>query len=467
MNPDISILLHALDAVGLPLFLVDRGGRCIFANSDLYSLIGYPNADGLMVKDFWAQYDARPHGDGEFRAELLNTSGELVPVKLKSHGLPDGGCAFTVTHGGATVTQERGLHSQRLETLGVLAGGIAHDFNNVLTGFLGHVAYLRTILPGSGQHVESLKALDDGARKAAGMTQQILNFSKLDASGGPIKVDVADLVKRCCSLLSRTISPAYRLSFELPEEALFTNIVEAELAQVIFNLVINARDAIKDAGDITVRVSRIGDEVVLAVKDNGCGMPADVKGRIFEPYFSTKRDKGTGLGLSTVASIVRNARGRIEVESAVGAGTVMKVFLPQCAKPAVQPAAPQATVGSGKILVVDDESSVRTVLQLSLERLGYSVVAVENGNLALDRYVEDGGFDLVILDMIMPELSGAEVFKRLKQIDSDVAVLVSSGFASEDEINKILRDGGRGFIQKPYTIEELSQVVRKSLRPQS
>jgi CheY-like chemotaxis protein len=143
----------------------------------------------------------------------------------------------------------------------------------------------------------------------------------------------------------------------------------------------------------------------------------------------------------------------------------MKVFLPRCGKPVAQATAPQATAGSGKILVVDDESSVRTVLQLSLERLGYSVVAVENGNLALDRYVEDGGFDLVILDMIMPELSGAEVFKRLKQIDNDVAVLVSSGFASEDEINKILRDGGRGFIQKPYTIEELSQIVRKSLSP--
>jgi two-component system cell cycle sensor histidine kinase/response regulator CckA len=465
MSSDLSILLHALDSMGLPLFIVDRAGRCVFANSDLFSLIGYPNADGLMAKDFWVQFEGRPKGDGEFRAELLTTSGESVPVKLRAQMLPEGGCAFAVTHGGANATNERGLHSQRLETLGVLAGGIAHDFNNVLTGFLGHVAYLRTILPGQGQHVESLKALEDGARKAAGMTQQILNFSKLDASGGPVKVEVADLVKRCCSLLSRTISPSYRLSFELPEEALFTSIVEAELAQVIFNLVINARDAIKDSGEIVVCVSRVADEVVLAVRDNGCGMPVDVKDRIFEPYFSTKRDKGTGLGLSTVASIVRNARGRIEVESVVGRGTTMKVFLPRCGKPVAQATAPQATAGSGKILVVDDESSVRTVLQLSLERLGYSVVAVENGNLALDRYVEDGGFDLVILDMIMPELSGAEVFKRLKQIDNDVAVLVSSGFASEDEINKILRDGGRGFIQKPYTIEELSQIVRKSLSP--
>lgn len=465
MSSDLSVLLHALDAVGLPVFVADRTGRCAFANSDLFSLIGYPNADSLRIVDFWPLFDARPRSDGEFRAELATTSGEPMPVKLRSQTLPDGACVFAVTHGGANATQERGLHSQRLETLGVLAGGIAHDFNNVLTGFLGHVAYLRTILPGQGAHVESLKALEDGARKAAGMTQQILNFSKLDASGGPVKVDVADLVKRCCSLLSRTISPSYRITFELPDEPVYTSIVEAELAQVIFNLVINARDAIKDAGDIVVQVQATDQEVRLAVRDNGCGMPPEVRIRIFEPYYSTKRDKGTGLGLSMVDNIVRNARGRVEVDSEVGRGTTMKVFLQRAAKPSSSQTAPQAaTSGSGKILVVDDESSVRTVLQLSLERLGYSVTAVENGNLALDRYVAEGGFDLVILDMIMPELSGAEVFKRLKQIDGDVAVLVSSGFASEDEINKILRDGGRGFIQKPYTIEDLSQVVRRSLR---
>ena len=412
MNQDDSLLLYALDALGLPIFIVDKKGVCVFANSDLFSLVGYPTAEVLNVRQFWAHFDEAPKTEGEFKAELQTTTGEVIPVKLRSHSLPGGAKSFAVIYSSSNGALERGLHSQRLETLGVLAGGIAHDFNNVLTGILGHVAYLRTISASSGPHVESLKALEDGARKAAGMTQQILNFSKLDASGVPAIVDVPDLVRKCCSLLSRTISPAYKLTFDLPLEPIFTKIVEAELAQVVFNLVINARDAIKESGDIGVSVRNYStdttSEVCISVRDNGCGMTPEVRSRIFEPFYSTKQDKGTGLGLSTVATIVRNVRGRVEVDSTLGAGTTMRIFVPQCPQPsAASPTSPQAAAsGSGRILVVDDESSVRTVLQLSLERLGYTVVAVENGNLALDRYVAEGGFDLVILDMIMPELSG-------------------------------------------------------------
>lgn len=464
MTSDLGLLLHVLDVVGLPIFVANSQGRCLFANSDLFSLIGYPNAESLMVRDFWPNFDSRPQTEAEFKAELSDTSGSQVTVKLRAHTF-SGGIAFAVVHGGTHAAPERALHSQRLETLGVLAGGIAHDFNNILTGFLGHVAYLRTILPKTGGHVESLGALEDGARKAASMTQQILNFSKLDSSGVPAVVNVADLVRRCCSLLSRTISPAFKLTVELPERSIFTNMVEAELAQIIFNLVINARDAIKTAGEIRLELTESGTELCLSVSDNGCGMPPELTQKIFEPYFSTKGDKGTGLGLATVNSIVKSVRGRIEVFSKLGDGTTMKVFLPQCAgeSPKEEKRDP-VSGGSGTILVVDDEASVRTVLQLSLERLGYSVTAVENGNIALDRYVSVGGFDLVILDMIMPELSGAEVFRRLKQIDRDVAVLVSSGFASEDEIGKILSDGGKGFIQKPYTMEELAEIVARCIQ---
>ncbi len=369
-----------------------------------------------------------------------------------------------------TVEAGRTLHQQRLQTLGELSGGIAHDFNNMLTGILGHVAYLKAILPAAGQHVESLVAIEHGARKAADLTQQILHFSKFETTGEGVPVDLCELARKTCVLLRRTISPEYRFEVEIPQTPLFVRGMEGHLAQILVNLVVNARDAITANGSIRIVLKEVdadgGKQALLSVVDNGCGMTEAVRQRIFEPYFSTKREKGTGLGLATVRSIVDAYGGTIAVHSKPGNGTTMEVLLP-CVKAEPQPIEDQALQerlsGSERVLVVDDEHPVRTVLYLGLAQLGYEVEIAEGGEDAIKRYERGERFDLVILDMLMPKVSGDKVFARIRELDPTARVLICSGYSSETTIRKLLADGSVGFIAKPFTIEDLAKRIREAL----
>lgn len=380
------------------------------------------------------------------------------------------------------------FHRERLQTLGMLAGGVAHDFNNVLAGILGHITYLRAVLPPEGNHAESLQAIQDGALKASSMTQQILNFSKLDSSEQPVQVDLCGVVRDTTRLLKGATPPKCVISASVPDVPLITLGVESRLAQILVNLVINARDAIGERGAIIIRLDRCNDAEVLrrafqaeefsaaeylhlSVADDGHGMDAQVVRKAFEPYFSTKAEKGTGVGLWTVKAIVEEVGGAIWIDSELGVGTTVHALFPAvCALDTdlsaedTKDSSSPLPQGTESILIVDDEYPVRNVLAMSLEHLGYSVTTVGGGREALELFTEDPrAYDLVILDMLMPEYSGEEVFRRMKQIDPQVAVLVISGYTSEDAVEEILRNGGRGFIQKPFTIEELSIKVRNCL----
>lgn len=385
---------------------------------------------------------------------------------------------------------ERELHAQKLATLGMLAGGVAHDFNNILAGILGHVTYLKTILPQKGAHVESLNAIEEGGRKASVMTQQILNFSRFESAEKPSRVNLNELVTRTCSLLRGAISRAYSLEQQLLDPAPCVLASEGGLAQVLVNLVINSRDALAETGVIRVELGT-EDEVAklcrvfatkelaarryvsLSVKDNGSGMSAETMARMFEPYFSTKKDKGTGLGLAIVRSIVASYGGAIDVRSQVGRGTAISIYLPEAELPKVPEVArdqaapsrpPRLEGGDESILVVDDEFPVRNVLSVSLQHLGYRVECAESGMEALDKFARaSSGFDLVVLDMLMPQLSGEKVFFKLKELQPQVRVLLISGYSSEESVRNVLAHGGIDFIQKPFTIEELSRKVRQCL----
>ncbi len=382
------------------------------------------------------------------------------------------------------------LHAQKLSTLGMLAGGVAHDFNNILAGILGHVTYLKTILPQSGAHVESLNAIEDGGRKASLMTQQILNFSRYEAEDKPARVNMNDLVVRTCSLLRGAVSRAYGLEQQIFDPAPYVLASEGGLAQVIVNLVINSRDALPENGRIKVALGVEDNREVLrrafkshdlaarryvrlSVIDNGSGITREVMERMYEPYFSTKKDKGTGLGLATVRAIVQSYGGAIEVDSLVGEGTTVSVYLPEVEMSRQRcDSERDATVrrparlegGDESILVVDDEFPVRNVLCVSLQHLGYNVACAASGVEALDIFSKEGAhYDLVILDMLMPQLPGEKVFFRLKELNSNVRVLLISGYTSEESVKNVLANGGIDFIQKPFTIEDLSKKVRECL----
>jgi CheY-like chemotaxis protein len=355
---------------------------------------------------------------------------------------------------------------------------------------LGHVSYLKAILPSSGPHLESLSAIEEGGRRASVMTQQILNFSRYESGEKSKKVDVNEAVQKTLILLRGAISPSYKIEITLSEEKLYATATEGGLAQIVVNLVINARDALDANGQITVSTAREDnrDRVIkiyqncginapeensksflkLSIHDTGHGIPEELLGKIFEPYFSTKEENGTGLGLATVKAILTELNGCIEVKSQVGVGTEMSCYLPLNEEKVDQEngdaTKPQLPTGSEAILVVDDESAIRSVLSMSLEHLGYQVEIASGGVIALEKYAKlPGHYQLVILDMLMPHLSGDKVFHKLREINSGIKVLIMSGYSSEGSVKAILEAGATSFIQKPFTIEELAHKVRETL----
>lgn len=387
-----------------------------------------------------------------------------------------------------TNDDEDELHQQRLALLGMLAGGVAHDFNNVLTGILGHTAYLSTIMPATGPHRESLRAIEDGARRAASMTQQILKFTRSEDTPQHSEIELNSLLESTCNLLRGAITRQYHLILELPPADLRVRAIESHLTQIIINLVVNARDALQENGEIYVALKQQtildneelpleargapiapGRYATLAVTDNGCGIPEDVQRRIFEPFFSTKGVKGSGLGLAMVYQIVQELGGAIEVASKVGVGTRISVFLPLLeAAPTDRPsntaAQEQLPGGRERILVVDDETAVRQVLSLALGRLGYHVHAAACASEALQLYRQNpGAFDLVVLDMVMPDGSGRDVFHKMRALNPRQRVLLSTAFSSEEAIRDVLSNGGKGLLRKPFLMEELAHKVRECL----
>ena len=475
-----------LDCLESPVFVLAPDLSCVFANKHFFSFFGLkPPSDGVVrVGDFWPDIAQANLSCSEISCELKLARGDIFTVKLALHSLPEHFRLVRVLAGLSKNETHHSFHAQRLETLGMLAGGVAHDFNNILTGILGHITYLKTILPAKGPHVESLLAVEDGAKKGSSITQQILSFSKLEVAEKLIGVPICGLIIRTCSLLRGAISPRYHLQSSVPEEELYVLGVEGRLAQVIVNLVINSRDAVEEDGHIHVWAKQISDQeqlrrvlgvdelpcksyAVLCVEDDGHGMPKEILDRVFEPYFSTKKEKGTGLGLSTVAAIVRSFGGAVQFASAVGQGTQAYVYLPLVEPPQsaaeAETSVRQLETGSERILVVDDEYPVRNVLSVSLQHLGYQVETAQSGSDAIRKYSSSSAYDLVVLDMLMPQLSGEKVFFRLKELNPHVRVLIISGYASEDSVKNILTNGGLDFIQKPFTIEELSKRVRRCL----
>lgn len=382
------------------------------------------------------------------------------------------------------VAEPNGGNRGRLESLGSIASGVAHDINNIVTGILGHVSYLRILLGKEGKHVESLQTIEGGAKRAAALSQQVLKFSKSEELV-PTRVDTREVVTSTLALLRAALPPGCGLSSALGKASCRVLAIETQISQIVMNLVVNARDAVGTNGQIDVQLDAVNSEeelsrafrgadrsaasyVRLIVADNGQGMSEEVKRRMFEPYFSTKKANGTGLGLSTVNQIVKQFGGAIVVDSSVGRGTTIAVYLPEVSEGNADPedaVKVEPSRGKGRILVVDDEYSVRNVLCLSLEHLGYEVVVASGGPEAVEIYkdAEHGSIHLVLLDMIMPDMGGDLVFAELQRIDPDVPVMVVSGFASGASIQGILDAGGLDYLPKPFTIEELARKVKSCL----
>lgn len=375
----------------------------------------------------------------------------------------------------------------RLEMLGFLAGGVAHDFNNFLTGILGHINYLKHILPGVGEHVESLNAIHLGAKKSAELTSRILNLAKSKDASSTESIDLSQSLTACIKLLKGSISPEYFVEYHefFEDKKIFVRTMEAMLCQVITNLVINARDAMEIGGSIKVNVSLVekpqfkgvyicstvflSDKlfVKLVVKDDGSGLSKDLQSKIFDPLFTTKKEKGTGLGLSIIANFAESVGGAVDFDSTLGKGTEVSVYIPIERIEEVRQVQPTPQFeGQGiavkeqkpRVLIVDDEELVRNVLKTSFVHLGFEVKCTESGTAGIEA-LKASSYDLLVLDMVMVDMSGSEAFSKLRQIDPDIRVLLISGMYAPDSVDALLREPKTGFLKKPFTIKDLQEKL--------
>jgi two-component system, cell cycle sensor histidine kinase and response regulator CckA len=372
--------------------------------------------------------------------------------------------------------------AQKMEAVGRLAGGVAHDFSNVLAVILGYSELLMQELPrGDERSRESAEGIVEAAHRAAGVTRQLLTLSRKKLLR-PEVLSLNDVVKNLGRLLSRAIGERIELTTRL-EEGLWPILADADqLAQVLLNLAVNARDAMPDGGPLAIETANVelaappqdlgvpaGRYVTLAVRDGGEGMSEDVRSRIFDPFFTTK-ETGTGLGLATVYGIVRQAGGAIRVESRRGHGATFTVFLPVGAEQggrAHAPVAAAAPRGLGETVVLaEDEDALRVLLGRVLTGSGYEVIAGRNGAEALDAARARGArVDLLLADLVMPRMTGAELARALEGEQPGMKVLFMTGHTEDALVADRLRDGDVELIQKPFTSEALLVHVRRLLGP--
>ncbi len=365
--------------------------------------------------------------------------------------------------------EQRMRDVQKMEALGKLAGGVAHDFNNLLTGILGYAEL--SLLDADPELKENLEAIRVAATQAADLTAQLLTFSRRK-SPVAAPVDCAQLAHRVRRMVERTIDRRIAIETRI-EDGCWVIGDESQLESAILNLVVNARDAMPEGGTLTLSVTPTTEDVAgeiggvqelieLAVEDTGSGIPPEIQHRIFEPFFTTKeKDKGTGLGLSTVYGVIANHGGRIDLKSTVGAGTRFAVRLPKAKPASLKPDDRKPLPrGSGRLLLIDDDAVVLEIGRKVLSSLGYRVTTAPGGRQGIDIYrAFHADIDLVLLDMIMPELSGPQVAAALQQIDPKVRIVMVSGYSEES------LEGFEpvAFVQKPYAREKLAEVVAAAL----
>ena len=377
--------------------------------------------------------------------------------------------------------EERLQQAQKMESLGTLAGGIAHDFNNLLTGIQGNASLLRRGLDRDHPHYDRLNAIEDLVQRAASLTGQLLGLAR----GGKYEVkptDINELVLTESELFGRT-RKEIEMQCDMAEDTETVEVDRGQIEQVLLNLFVNAWQAMPDGGMIRVETRSVslderfvrpygirpGRYVRVSVEDTGIGMDTSTQRKIFDPFFTTKETgRGTGLGLASAYGIIKNHGGIIDVSSSPGKGARFDIYLPVSGRPPrqerkiVEFPAP----GKGTILLIDDEKMIRDVGMEMLAYLGYQVLAAPDGDEGIAIYEkEQARIDLVILDMIMPKTSGAKTYERLKAIDPEVRVLLSSGYSRDGQAAEILSRGCDGFIQKPFTLESLSEKILEVLDP--
>lgn len=494
-------LLMAIEQSGEIIMITDAQGQITYVNPVFEAKTGYSRGEvtGLFP------WDLEDYTGSEVRLEsIMESLLAGIPWQGILRQRRKDGTAFNVDSTISAVLDETGqvvsyvgvkrditrqqelersvAQAQKMESIGTLAGGVAHDYNNVLQTVLGNTELLIESCT-SPDSRELLHEIKSAAEQSAGLTNQLLAFARKQTIA-PVVTSLNDEVEKCRRMLQRLIGSNIVIHWHPASSLWNVNMDPAQVNQVLTNLCINARDAIRDVGNIFIRTRNIpdgdselagldgtleGEFVCLEVVDDGCGMSEAVAGRVFEPFFTTKGiTEGTGLGLATVYGIVHQNNGQVAVESREGEGATFRIYLPRneeaLASGPVEKAPPLLASSNQTILLVEDEPAVLKLVARTLERQGYRVLTADGPECAIAQARDcDSAIDLVVSDIVMPTMNGKDVVAQVKQYHPDIRVLFMSGYSDDilDDENALV--GNRAFIQKPFGMNDLCHEVTRLL----
>ena len=490
-----TLFEDSLDA----LFMVTVDGTLIGANKAYFELFGYEKEEilGHSVIKTYADPAARPRYHEALLAKgfvkdyplrLVRKDGRQLDCLLSSRIELDKDGNILIARGFIRDTTEQKnlqrqlLQAQKMEAIGTLAGGVAHDFNNLLTVVMGFSELLLAEKDQKHPDYADLQKIFHASKNGAELVQRLFMFSR-KSEPKLVPMNLNKQIVQVEKLLRRTIPKMVDINLDLSADLPEINADQSQVEQMLMNLAVNARDAIPDIGKLTVRTSVVtldeeycglhleatpGEYLLLEVTDTGHGMDRETVEHIFEPFFTTKEvGRGTGLGLAMVYGIVKQHNGHIAVYSEVGKGTTFRVYLPIIpadVEPDVEASGMMHAFGTETVLLVDDEDLVSDLGVRSLTKHGYTVLKAANGREALHLFKKERSrISLVILDLIMPEMGGSECLKQLLKIDPQVNVLVASGFSADASVKETIQMGAKGFVSKPFRVNELLRDVRKVL----
>ena len=488
------------------IYTLDKNQRFSFVNVTVQRLLGY-SPEQLDGKEFCSivyEEDREKAHRFLLLEKVRNPAAATIELRLMVSENKGVFKLFAITHaerngafadgrdGGAgiygvarDITYRKQLERQlqqakKMEAIGTLAGGIAHDFNNILMGIMGYTSLLLSKTDARDPHRSKLENIQQHVTSGSNLTKQLLGFAR----GGTYNVspvDINALLEKTSNMFGRTNREvSIRRSYQ--GDLWTAEVDEGQIEQVLLNLYVNAKQAMPDGGDLLITTGNTAiDEqdslqfgsgarryVKIEIRDTGIGMDEEIQQRIFEPFFTTKEmGVGTGLGLASAYGIIKNHGGTITVSSKKGQGTAFTIFLPASEKPATakQEQSGEIMKGSGTILLVDDDIAMIDVGAEILATLGYSAITARSGKEALKMYAQNQDcIDAVIVDLIMPKMSGGELYDKLKAFDPQVKVLLSSGYSIDGEATRIIQRGCNGFIQKPFGLKELSQKIGEILQ---
>jgi two-component system, cell cycle sensor histidine kinase and response regulator CckA len=486
-----------VDNAPFGMILIDKDKKISYINPKFKELFGYdladiPDAAALFVKAFlvleFGERDDFKGINGSVDVMMVHPTQRSFTVKTKDGSKKEMNFISMQLSAGENficcedITERKRLEaqlfqSQKMEAIGTLAGGVAHDFNNLLMGILGYTSIMLLDIKKNDPNYERLKIIEGEVQSGANLTKQLLGFAR----GGKYELttnSINDILEKSSDLFGRT-KKEIKIYKKFADDLMNVDADRVQIEQVFLNIFLNAWQAMPNGGELYLDTSNFivaeyqtgltalpsGKYVKISITDTGIGMDEAIQRRVFEPFFTTKEmGMGTGLGLASAYGIIKNHGGTITVYSEKGKGTTFNIYLPASEKkPEDHKAIPkEVLMGTETILLVDDQDAIIDVGIAMLRTLGYTVLSAKDGKSALEIFNNNKEkINLVILDMIMPVMSGADTYEALKNINPDIKVILSSGYSMEEQALHILERGCNGFIQKPFNLSDLSRKIRE------